>query len=254
MGIEDEYSPGLFGSVVWVLIIFSCLGIIAFNLLFPKPPQLNQVQQTVQAPPPPSANPKSLPSTAQEAILPPAPPAPSAQDQPGPSVTPASAESQTLRYYKKNQPGMKYLTAEINNIPFEVMLDTGASYIALNSDTVKSLGISSFTRKTTASTAGGIVNAYLFDCDSVKLGSMTINNVICEYVPTLRFNLLGNSFLSHFIYSINDEDETITLIPKDNKTYISNNKIMPVEGEGWAEVNGKKYRYEDGRLKEIPGE
>ncbi len=80
---------------------------------------------------------------------------------------------------------------------------------------------------------------------------MMIKNVTCEYVPTLSLNLIGNSFLSNFIYSIDEGEETITLIPKNNKTYISNNRITPAEGSGWAEINGKKYRYDDGRLKEI---
>ena len=96
-----------------------------------------------------------------------------------------------------------------------------------------------------------VVDAYLFECASVKLGTMTINNVTCTYVPTLSSNLLGNSFLSNFIYSVNEEEETITLIPRGNKTYILDNRIMPVEGSGWAEINGKKYRYEKNGFKEV---
>lgn len=98
---------------------------------------------------------------------------------------------------------------------------------------------------------GGFVDSYLFECNSIRLGIMTIHNVTCAYLPTLNKNLLGNSFLSNFIYSVNEGEGTITLIPKGNKTYISDNKIMPVEGSGWAEINGKKYRYEEGSLKEI---
>ena len=94
------------------------------------------------------------------------------------------------------------------------MVDTGASNIVLNSDTIKRLGISRFIKKIKTSTAGGVVDAYLFECASVKLGTMTINNVTCTYVPTLSSNLLGNSFLSNFIYSVNEEEETITLIPR----------------------------------------
>lgn len=257
-GGRDSFykAPNLCWSVVLVLLIFSWLGIKVFPVLLPRPhQQAIQVQKVVQTPPSPqdiqnlspSAPPKVIPSRHESPIA-------SAQAQPESLVIASSADSQTLHYYKKNQTGIKYLTAEINNIPVEVMLDTGASYIALSSDTVKRLGISGFKSKTTTSTAGGNVPAYVFECASVKLGSMTINNVTCSYVPTLSSNLLGNSFLSNFIYAVNEEEETITLIPKNNRTYISNNKIMPVEGSGWAEVDGKKYRYEDGRLKEIPGE
>ncbi len=57
---------------------------------------------------------------------------------------------------------MKYLTLEINDIPFEVVLDTGASNVALGSAAIQKLGISRFTKKITTSTAGGPVDAYLF--------------------------------------------------------------------------------------------
>jgi hypothetical protein len=65
----------------------------------------------------------------------------------------------------------------------------------------------------------------------------------------LSRNLLGNSFLSNFKYTINDEEETVTLVPKYGAS-ISNTDSPADEGAGWAEVNGKKYRYEDSRMKE----
>lgn len=53
--------------------------------------------------------------------------------------------SQTIRYYKKN--GVKYIEAEVNGIPFEFIIDTGASYISLDSNAVYKLGITSFSGK-----------------------------------------------------------------------------------------------------------
>ena len=147
-------TPSLFWSVIWVLIIFSLLGIRVFKLLFPKPhQQAIQMQQTVQKPLSSSDTRTFSPPSAPEGIPPSE--SPIAQNRPESAVISSSAESQILHYYKKNDAGIKYLTAEINDISFEVVVDTGASNIVLNSDAIKRLGISRFIKKIKTSTAGG---------------------------------------------------------------------------------------------------
>jgi clan AA aspartic protease (TIGR02281 family) len=162
----------------------------------------------------------------------------------------SSSSSQTLQYYTKNNSNMKYLTVEINDIPFEFILDTGATNVSLNTVSMQKLGIRAFTQKINTRTAGGIVNGYLFNCASVKLGNITVDNVTCSYLPTLDANLLGASLLKHFTYSVDERAQTITLIPREYRTYIADGALVPIEGSGSAEVDGKKYIYENDRIKE----
>jgi clan AA aspartic protease (TIGR02281 family) len=232
----------------WAFIIFLTLGLRLYLHFAPEPRRVVVYQQyTAQTSPLPPVVVSTPPP--QPAVPPPAPPAVTEPAQPESTVISSSAGSQTLHYFKKNFSGMKYLTVEINNIPFEVTLDTGASNVVLTTATIQRLGISRYARKVRSFTAAGPVDGYLFQCASIKLGTMTVNNVTCEYQPTLSRNLLGNSFLSNFKYTINDEEETVTLVPKYGAS-ISNTDSPADEGAGWAEVNGKKYRYEDSRMKE----
>jgi clan AA aspartic protease (TIGR02281 family) len=277
MGIEDRdwfrekklnydyggpYEPNRFGGekrkpprspnrclFAWAFIIFLSLGLRVYLHFLPAPRrvviQQRYAAQTSPLPPVVVSTPPPQPF-----LPPPAPPAVTEPAQPESTVISSSAESQTLHYYKKNYSGMKYLTVEINNVPFEVTLDTGASNVVLTTATIQRLGISRFMRKARSFTAAGPVDGYLFQCASIKLGTMTVNNATCEYQPTLSGNLLGNSFLSNFKYTINDEEETVTLVPKYGAN-ISNTESADDRGAGWAEVDGKKYRYEEGRMKEM---
>jgi clan AA aspartic protease (TIGR02281 family) len=246
---KPSRPPGRF-LMACLLIIFLSGGLGAY-LHFSHPDRQAVPQQQYAAQNsslPPAAKTSPLPPSAQPAAAElSAAPQPA---RPEPPVALPSTESQTLHYYKRKYAGMKLLTAEINDIPFEVMLDTGASSVALNSSTIQRLGISRFTRKITTSTAGGPVAAYPFQCDSIKLGTVTVHNVACEYVPTLSSNLLGNSFLSNFSYTVNDADETITLVAKHGVN-ISTGGGSADDGAGWAEIDGKKYRYENGGIKEV---
>lgn len=153
----------------------------------------------------------------------------------------SSSKSQTIRYIVKG--GVKYIKAEINGIPVEVVIDTGASYVSLNSDVINKLGIRSFTGQHISHTAGGVVPSYTFKCSSVKVGNMEVKNIDCSYLPTNSHNLLGNSFLSHFSYSFNEKERTITLTCLDCE---SDDSVV-----GSLEVNGKKYLYyKSGRFEE----
>lgn len=80
---------------------------------------------------------------------------------------------------------------------------------------------------------------------------MIVNNVTCSYLPTLATNLLGNSFLEHFTYSIDEREQRITLIPREYKTYVQDGTIVPVEGSGSAEVDGNKFIYENESFREV---
>lgn len=121
-------------------------------------------------------------------------------------------KSQTFRYRSQGI-NTKILTVEINGIPFEMVFDTGASDVSLNSDTVRKLGVKSFVREVMVNTANGRAISYQFYA-SVKLGSFEVKDVECGYSPASSHNLLGGSFLKHFNYTVNESIGTITFTLK----------------------------------------
>lgn len=144
---------------------------------------------------------------------------------------------------------IKFLTVYMNDIPTEVIFDTGASFIAVNTQTMNQLRISSPLRPSTVNTASGPTPAYLFNAASIRIGSLELKNVQCSYLPASSQNLLGGSFLSNFHYYINEQDETITFIPNSENVRITNNNTLePVSGTGWAEIDGKKFIYNEGQI------
>lgn len=128
------------------------------------------------------------------------------------SVHEPAVTSQTFRYRSINN--VKYLDVEINGVPFEVMLDTGASYVALNSDAVQRLGVKEFVGQGVLGTANGKIQVNYFYVSSFKLGAFEVKDVKCGYSPSNSYNLLGGSFLQHFNYEINESAGAITFEAK----------------------------------------
>lgn len=96
--------------------------------------------------------------------------------------------------------GGHYVTpARINNRPVEVMVDTGATSVAMNINTAKKLGINYRAGKAaTVSTANGTAESFNVMLDNVTVGSVRVNHVSATIIigdsPTVI--LLGNSYLS----------------------------------------------------------
>lgn len=117
--------------------------------------------------------------------------------------------SETYRY--RSVSNVKFIPAKVNGVEFDMMIDTGASQVSLDSNAIKKLGITQFTDKKIHSTAGGDVWAYYFPC-TIALGSFEVSGIQCSYNPENRGgNLLGGSFLKNFNYSFNESEITITL-------------------------------------------
>ncbi|WP_231758351.1 retropepsin-like aspartic protease family protein [Microbulbifer elongatus] len=90
-------------------------------------------------------------------------------------------------------------TAWINGRRVNVMVDTGATSIAFNYPTAKSLGLDlARARPMTVSTASGVEKAYRLNLASVTIGGITVHNVDATVLGSdfPRVTLLGNSFLS----------------------------------------------------------
>lgn len=87
----------------------------------------------------------------------------------------------------------------INGRPVTMMVDTGATSIAMNVNDAKRLGIDYRNgKKSAASTAGGIVDSYIVDLARVSVGGIVLYNVPASVVigDFPRQILLGNTFLS----------------------------------------------------------
>ncbi len=98
--------------------------------------------------------------------------------------------------------GGMYLTAGlINGLPVDLLVDTGASLVAMNMTDAKRLGINyRYTGKRgVARTASGMVNTWLIKLKTVKVGDIELHNVEGAVVEGQGPStiLLGMSFLKH---------------------------------------------------------
>ncbi|MCZ6804743.1 MAG: TIGR02281 family clan AA aspartic protease [Proteobacteria bacterium] len=95
--------------------------------------------------------------------------------------------------------GIYKTSGKINNKQVLFIIDTGATYVSLNSNTAAELGIDFINSGKTAKaeTANGLVSVYIVYLDSVEIGEIKINNVEAVIhegdFPTMV--LLGMSFL-----------------------------------------------------------
>lgn len=86
-------------------------------------------------------------------------------------------------------------TALINGEKVEVLVDTGATGVAISSQTAERLGLSSHVAART-STANGDAVAYITRLRSVKIGDVEAQDVAAMITPGLQGEaLLGMSFL-----------------------------------------------------------
>ena len=125
-----------------------------------------------------------------------------------PGPTPAAKEPQPVAGYSRqatlaaDDSGHYFAEATINGIGVGVMIDTGATIVALTAETASRLGIdpspSAQQHRVGMSTANGVVSATLVTLAHVRLGSVNVYNVQAAVMPpgALSINLLGMSFLS----------------------------------------------------------
>ncbi|MFA5354864.1 MAG: retropepsin-like aspartic protease [Thermodesulfovibrionales bacterium] len=203
----EKFSGQLTINFRWyhIIAILLILSLPFFSYRF----YFGQTPQPVNTPVPFSATPARPEVPLQSPSLPVQVPRKSSR------VVSSSLFSVTIPYYEKGYRNVKFLSLEVNSFPVEFLLDTGASYVALTSETIRRLGIRDFSRSSQAMTANGPVNSYLFTIPSMKAGHLEVADVDCVYMPTLRENLLGGSFLSHFQFTINERDSTVTFAVKE---------------------------------------
>ncbi len=98
-------------------------------------------------------------------------------------------------------PGRQYLTTgSINSRPVRFLVDTGATSIAINENTARSLGIDlTASRTTRVTTASDVRQARIVNLREVQVGEIKVANVAAIIMdgPQPADVLLGMSFLQH---------------------------------------------------------
>lgn len=127
-------------------------------------------------------------------------PAPVVADRSSAVEKPAQPRTFGRRLALEADPRGLFLTnAVVNGRSIEVMVDTGATVVAINAETARRLGFFLTQRDFTVpiSTANGTIHAAPVKLAEVKLGGISVRNVDAAVLPgeVLPVNLLGMSFL-----------------------------------------------------------
>jgi aspartyl protease family protein len=101
-----------------------------------------------------------------------------------------------------------------------LIVDTGSEYIVLPQSMISELGLEEkLLRERKLQTANGVVDAKFGQLTSIELGNETVNSVLAAFVDEKLLGgakLLGMNVLRHFRFTLDDDEQTITLIKKDN--------------------------------------
>jgi aspartyl protease family protein len=120
-----------------------------------------------------------------------------------------NAASVTL---KRGLDGHYRAEALINNQKVDVLVDTGATGVAISQKIADQLNLKSLTAVRTA-TANGDAVGYMVRLDSVKIGGVVASNVSAMIAPTLEGDvLLGMSFLGRMDVRLYKNEMTIKTI------------------------------------------
>lgn len=128
------------------------------------------------------------------------------------SPTQSQPNKQDIIVYR-NQHNLFTTVGSINGFPVNMLVDTGASAVAINSYDAKRLGINYKLEGTLTSvtTASGIEQAYLVRLDKVTVGTVTLHSIQGIVIDGEQPDtpLLGMSFLSRF--NIVNDGQIMTL-------------------------------------------
>jgi aspartyl protease family protein len=128
-------------------------------------------------------------------------PAQGAQDSHAPEqrlAAPAAHSAGGELVLPREDDGHFYADVTVDGASARMLVDTGASIVALAGDDAEALGIAWSPEDVTpvAQGAGGVVHGVRLTLDSVQLGDVEVRGVQAIVVPDLRVSLLGQSFLS----------------------------------------------------------
>jgi aspartyl protease family protein len=131
-----------------------------------------------------------------------------------PGERPQNIQLMSMTELKAGDGGHYFVRASINNTNIDVLVDTGASVVALSYEDAEKAGLHpvNLDYKVPVATANGQVNAARVKLDRVEIDNVRVDDVDAMVLPegALRGTLLGMSFLSK-LSSFKSEDGVLTL-------------------------------------------
>jgi aspartyl protease family protein len=131
-----------------------------------------------------------------------------------PSRPQLAVQLMSMTELKAGDGGHYFVRAAINNTNINVLVDTGASVVALSYEDADKAGLHprNLDYKIQVSTANGVVNAARVKLDRVEIDNVRVDDVDAMVLPegALKGTLLGMSFLSK-LSSFKSEDGVLTL-------------------------------------------
>ncbi len=121
-----------------------------------------------------------------------------------------SSGLQTVKLLQNRQ-GHYFVEGKINGQWVSFIVDTGATSLSVPASVADRLGLKKgFPEKTR--TANGVITVYRAILDSVRVGSIELNNVVAHINPHMTGNdvLLGMSFLKHLDITQKNNELTLT--------------------------------------------
>jgi len=91
---------------------------------------------------------------------------------------------------------------------FDMLVDTGASGTVLTIEMAQTLGLQPM-GTTPIYTAGGVIEAYIVQLQSMTAGGITVKNITVVVAPELPIGLLGHDFFGN--YDITIRENTLEL-------------------------------------------
>lgn len=124
----------------------------------------------------------------------------------------------TTRYGSHHQVAASVIGPGGQPMEVTLLVDTGATTLVLPESMIEPLGFDkSSLRPAVSQTASDTVSIRIGTLPSVQVGQVVAENVDVSFFPDQRLNgaqLLGMSFLSRFRFSLDDENNELTLIAK----------------------------------------
>lgn len=135
---------------------------------------------------------------------------PSVTDSGGPSVETTSSGGEIA--LERGSDGHFYADVEINGAPVHMLVDTGASGVALSRDAARSAGIATSIgmNEIVGQGAGGAVHGEQVRIDRMRLGAVSMEGVSAVVLNSGEMSLLGQDFLKRF-QSVEIRDDRMIL-------------------------------------------
>jgi clan AA aspartic protease (TIGR02281 family) len=109
--------------------------------------------------------------------------------------------------------GHYFLDSEVNGIPVQFVVDTGASVVSLPSSVASAANVACKGERITMETANGSILACTAVIAKLKFGSFVVKDVVATIVPNLGQPLFGMNILQRF--NITQEDNKMKITEHD---------------------------------------